>query len=415
MMQENTEMQQMNEYSSPAISWYPGHIAKAERELADYIKKVDVVIEVRDGRIPYATTHPSVPEWVGSRPLIVVIVRIDQISKKALADWREHYTMNPAHPNRPDTKVYFVDGKIGSGVLTLKKQALKSSVAINKKRKSRGIQPRAVRAAVIGFPNVGKSAIINRLLGKRMARSKNMPGVTRSLQWVRLGGSNMEGIQSQEDSIELLDSPGIIPAKQLDQDKAIYLAICNDIGEASYDRVVVASHLIDRLNSVHKVAPAYVDMKLLKERYNLPIDEMTGEEVVYEVSQTRYKGNMISSADRLLGDFRKGLMGRVSLEVPEFIRERERKKGIRREEGRERGERERERNDMMKIIYENEEEKEEREREREIVIPDIKRERERERDVTTKNIEGEREREKERERKEEKRDLDVGRGNYDGW
>ncbi len=146
----------------PAISWYPGHIAKAERELADYLKKVDVVIEVRDARIPLATTHPMVPSWVGSKPLIVAIARLDQISSKALAEWREYYAVNPAHPQRPDAKVYFVDGKLGAGILTLKKQALKAGISINEKRVRRGIQPRAVRAAVIGFPNVGKSTIFYR-------------------------------------------------------------------------------------------------------------------------------------------------------------------------------------------------------------------------------------------------------------
>ena len=140
---------------SPPISWYPGHIAKAERELSDYLKKVDVVIEVRDARIPLATTHPMVPSWVGSKPLIVAIARIDQISSKALAAWREYYTLNPAHKGRPDTKVYFIDGKVGAGIMTLKKQALKASDDINIRRLKRGIQPRAVRAAVIGFPNVG--------------------------------------------------------------------------------------------------------------------------------------------------------------------------------------------------------------------------------------------------------------------
>jgi len=90
---------------SPVISWYPGHIAKAERELSDYLKKVDVVIEVRDARIPLSTTHPMVPEWVGNKPLIIAIARLDQISKQALIDWREYYTKNPPHPERPDAKV----------------------------------------------------------------------------------------------------------------------------------------------------------------------------------------------------------------------------------------------------------------------------------------------------------------------
>lgn len=297
---------------SPPISWYPGHIAKAERELADYLKKVDVVIEVRDARIPLSTTHPSVPDWVGQRPLIVAIARLDQISPRALKEWREYYAINPAHPSRPDAKVYFIDGKVGAGVLTLRKQALKAGEGINEKRVRRGITPRAVRAAVIGFPNVGKSALINRLLGKKMARSRNLPGVTRSLQWVRIGGA--EG--SEEGAIELLDSPGIIPARQFDQQSAIKLAICNDIGEASYDRVVVAASMCDQITSLHSQNPGFVDMKKILARYDFKFDELTGEEVVFEVAQRYYQGNSVSAADKLLGDFRKGLLGFSSLESP---------------------------------------------------------------------------------------------------
>jgi ribosome biogenesis GTPase A len=91
--------------------------------LTEYLKKVDVVIEVRDARIPLATTHPLVPQWVGNKPLIIAVARLDQISGEALREWREFYAMNPPHPERPDAKVYFVDGKMGAGILTLKKQA----------------------------------------------------------------------------------------------------------------------------------------------------------------------------------------------------------------------------------------------------------------------------------------------------
>ena len=296
------------------INWYPGHIAKAERELADYLKKVDVVIEVRDARIPLATTHPKVPQWVGSKPLIVAIARLDQISSKALADWREYYAINPAHPERPDAKVYFVDGKLGAGILTLKKQALKAGITINAKRVKRGIQPRAVRAAVIGYPNVGKSALINRLLGRKMAKSRNLPGVTRQLQWVRLGGDQGDSL---EDTIELLDSPGIIPAQQVNQLNAIKLAICNDIGEASYDRVVVAGQMCDLINSLHNAGSStkyYVKMNKIIDRYEMPFNTMTGEEIVYETAEKYYQGNMISAADKLLGDFRRGMLGQISLE-----------------------------------------------------------------------------------------------------
>lgn len=298
------------------ISWYPGHIAKAERELADYLKKVDVVIEVRDARIPFSTTHPSVPSWVGKKPLIVAIARQDMIPKSAINDWREYYAKNPAHPERPDASVYFIDGKLGAGVIALKKKALEAGIKINEKRLQKGIQPRAVRAAVIGFPNVGKSALINRLLGRKMAKSQNLPGVTRSLQWVRIGG--LEGPQGNV--LELLDSPGIIPARQFDQHSALRLAICNDIGEASYDRVVVAAAMCDEINRVYRIAPSYVDMRQILNRYKFPFNEMTGEEIVYEVAERVYRGNTISAADKLLGDFRKGMLTYGSLESPKDSR-----------------------------------------------------------------------------------------------
>lgn len=293
------------------ISWYPGHIAKAERELSEYLKKVDVVIEVRDARIPLATTHPSVPKWVGSKPLIIAIARLDQITNKALAEWKEYYARNPAYPERPDARVFFIDGKTGGGVIGVKKQALKASEKLNAKRASRGILPRAVRAAIIGFPNVGKSTLINRLLGKKLAVARNMPGVTRQLQWVRLGG--LQGA-SQEHNIELLDSPGIIPARQFDQEVAVKLAICNDIGEASYDRVVVAAALVDLLNQMQRKAPAYTDSKKLSARYQMPLHEMSGDTAVQRIADKFYRGNDISAADRLLSDFRKGLLGGGSLE-----------------------------------------------------------------------------------------------------
>jgi len=299
---------------NPPISWYPGHIAKAERELAEYIKKVDVVIEVRDARIPFATTHPMVPSWIKNKPLIVAIARLDQVSEQALAAWKEYYAMNPVHPERPDAKVYFIDGKLGTGVLALKREALKAGAAINIKRDRRGIEPRAVRAAVIGFPNVGKSALINRLLGRKMATSRNLPGVTRSLRWVRLGGD--AGASSS--TLELLDSPGIIPAKQFDQKGAYLLAMCNDIGEASYDRVVVAAALCDQINMIYKKHPDHVDMAHIKDRYKIDFDQMSGDEIIYKVADIVYQGNQISAADKILGDFRKGLLGFCSLEAADL-------------------------------------------------------------------------------------------------
>lgn len=142
--------------TSQKINWYPGHIAKAERELTEYLKKVDVVIEVRDARIPLSTTHPLVPKWVGNKPLLVVMMRIDQVPLQSLDDWKKYYKYNPPHINGKNVhpKVFFVNGKDGHGTIALKQEALKVGIAINHKRKLKGMKPRPVRAAVIGKCNV---------------------------------------------------------------------------------------------------------------------------------------------------------------------------------------------------------------------------------------------------------------------
>lgn len=147
-------------------------------------------------------------------------------------------------------------------------------------------------------------------------------------RWVRLGGD----AGSSAANLELLDSPGIIPARQFDQVGAVKLAICNDIGEASYDRVVVAASMCELINSMHQQHPRYVDMKHILARYKFPFDEMTGDEIVYELAERQYQGNIISAADKLLGDYRKNLLRHASLEAPvDMLREKQVRRQARRQ------------------------------------------------------------------------------------
>ena len=292
------------------ISWYPGHIAKAERELTAYLKKVDVVIELRDARIPLSTAHPSVPRWVGQRPLIVVISRIDQITPQALNDWRRFFESNPAYPQRPDIPVFFVNSKTGIGISKLRNKAMTYNEVVNNKRFRLGIQPRPVRAAVIGYPNVGKSALINKLLNKTVARSKDTPGVTRSLQWVKLGEA-----KEKKREMDLLDSPGIIPAMHISQKVAMRLAMCNDIGGASYDDVAVASALCNEINEVYKAKPSYFKtMKDIRKRYHMKFNELEGFDLIQTLAVEKYNDCEKTTAAKILADFRNGKMGKISLE-----------------------------------------------------------------------------------------------------
>lgn len=277
--------------TTPPIQWYPGHIAKAEKELRDQLKRVDVVLEVRDTRIPLSTHHPQVREWVGSKARVLVLNRMDMIPPGMRQAWTEWFQAQGETP-------HFTDAKAGKGVASVAKAAQAAGVEVNKRRRDRGMLPRPVRAVVIGFPNVGKSALINRLLGRRVVESARRAGVTRQLRWVRIS-----------DEIELLDAPGIIPWKLDDQESAIKLAICDDIGEASYDNQRVAAALVDLLKQLDATGA-------LQSRYELDPADGTGEDYLQSLANLRHKGDMERTARQLLNDFRTGLLGAIALELP---------------------------------------------------------------------------------------------------
>lgn len=273
------------------IQWYPGHIAKAERELKQQLKTVDVVLEVVDARIPLASQHPQVSQWVESKPRLLVINRQDMIPESLHAKWIGWF-------QRQGVSVYLTDAQQGKGIKPLLKAAQKAGEEVNEKRRRRGMRDRAVRAVVIGFPNVGKSALINRLVGRKVVSSARKAGVTRQLKWVRISPQ-----------IELLDAPGVIPPKLEDQAAAIKLAICDDIGEAAYDLQNIAEELIELLKELDKI-------DILGKRYHLPLQDLTGSAYLCALAQHRHHNDVERTARELLNDFRKGLMGTIPLEFP---------------------------------------------------------------------------------------------------
>jgi len=273
------------------IQWYPGHIAKAERELKQQLKNVDVVLEVLDARIPLASQHPQVSQWVGSKPRLLVINRQDMIPEELHSQWVAWFQSQGYSP-------YLTDAQAGTGINSLLKAAQKAGEAVNEKRRNRGMRDRPVRAVVMGFPNVGKSALINRLVGRKIVQSARKAGVTRQLKWVRIS-----------DQIDLLDAPGVIPPKLKDQAAAIKLAICDDIGEAAYDLQNIASDLIDLLKQLH-----FTDV--IENRYHLEVSNFTGSAYLSALATQRHNQDKERTARELLNDFRKGLMGTIPLELP---------------------------------------------------------------------------------------------------
>jgi ribosome biogenesis GTPase A len=277
--------------STPAIQWYPGHIAKAERALQEQLKKVDVVLEVRDARIPLTTTHPQVNQWVGDKGRVLVLNRVDMISPQAKQAWVKWFQAQGQEP-------YYTDAQRGKGIPAVVQAAQAAGEAMNQRRRDRGMLPRPVRAVVIGFPNVGKSALINRLLNRRVVDSARRAGVTRQLRWVRIS-----------DQIELLDAPGVLPSKLEDQTAALKLAICDDIGEAGYDNQRVAAQFVTLLQELAQTAA-------LQTRYGLAAEAISGEDFLHTLAAQKYQDNVERVARLLLTDFRKGSLGAIALDVP---------------------------------------------------------------------------------------------------
>ena len=285
--------------ASPSIQWYPGHIARAEKQLRHQLDRVDLVLEVCDARILLASRHPCLKRWVGNKPRVLVVNRRDMIPPSARSCWHRWLQQQGEAP-------IWCDGRGGGGSKALLQAAVDAGTALNARRQQRGLRPRPVRALMLGFPNVGKSALINRLVGRRAVASERRAGVTRSLQWVRMGGQ-----------VDLLDAPGILPPRLQDQQAALLLAICDDIGQAAYDHEAVAQILLQQLANFTSPHVSEPPNGLLANRYGITVDPQAPHRWLEAAAHEHTSGCTARMAQRLLDDFRKGHLGAIALQVPQ--------------------------------------------------------------------------------------------------
>ena len=284
----------------PKIQWYPGHIAKAEKKLSEVISRVDLIIEVRDARIPLSTGHPHLSKWINNKKHILVINRSDMITQEAKTNWTNWFQRNEIYP-------LWCDAKKGTGIKEICRSAKESRLSIDDRRLARGMKIRPIRALTLGFPNVGKSALINRIANKRVVDSARKAGVTRNLRWIRLNIG-----------IDLLDAPGVIPPNLEDQQSALNLALCDDIGEAAYEIESVAIEFIKILLKLKNDKNANISLSKISNRYG--VDIIKGFENPFEwiniAAKKHTSGNRRRMAHKLIEDYRNQMLGNIALEVP---------------------------------------------------------------------------------------------------
>lgn len=228
---------------STSINWYPGHMAKTKREIKANLQLIDVVYELLDARIPYSSKNKDIDELVKNKPKILIMTKTDLCDLEITKKWQQYY-------ENMGYKVILTDLINNKNIKQIIEVTSSLSDNMNKKRLSLGMKPRKTRVLILGVPNVGKSTLINRLVGKKAAPTGDKPGITKKLNWIRIN-----------DKLELLDTPGILEPKLENKEVALNLAALTSIKEEILDLEQVALHIIDKMLNLYPSA--------LKTRYNL--------------------------------------------------------------------------------------------------------------------------------------------------
>ncbi|WP_078413314.1 ribosome biogenesis GTPase YlqF [Priestia abyssalis] len=280
------------------IQWFPGHMAKARRQVTEKLKLIDIVYELVDARIPQSSRNPMIDEIIANKPRLVLLNKADKADKEATDKWLQYFKSK-------GIPALAINSQEGQGM----KEIVSSSKIILKEKfermQAKGIKnPRAIRAMIVGIPNAGKSTLINRLANKNIAKTGDRPGVTQAQQWIKVGKE-----------LELLDTPGILWPKFEDELVGLKLATTGAIKDTILNLQDVAVYALRFLTAHYP--------ENLKNRYGLteiPDDIVELFDAIGSKRGCIMSGGMIDydkTAELVLREIRSEKLGRLSFEHPE--------------------------------------------------------------------------------------------------
>lgn len=280
------------------IQWFPGHMAKTRRMMAECLPMVDIVLELLDARIPQSSSNPEIQKLTEGKPLVKILNKADLADPGATRRWCARYESR-------GISCLPVDCASGDGLKAVP-DLVRGVLAEKVERyQERGMSGRRLRAMIVGIPNVGKSSLINRLAGAKKAKVENRPGVTVNKQWV-----------PAFDGLDLLDMPGVLWPKFESHATGLALAVTGAIKDTILDLEEIACRLLSTLSD------HYADK--LTNRYKVTAEELSLPPYDLMEAIGRHRGFLLSggvtdterTAKMLLDEFRRGVIGRISLEWP---------------------------------------------------------------------------------------------------
>lgn len=276
------------------IQWFPGHMTKTRRKIAEVLPIIDAVAEIVDARIPVSSRNPDLKDIIKDKPLMILLNKCDMADPKETAKWIEYY-------KKQGVSAIPVDCKTGKGLSNFK-DVVKTTLADKLEQyKEKGMAGKPLRVMVVGITNVGKSTFINRIAGSSRVKAENRPGVTRGNQWVTI-----------DKQLELLDTPGVLWPKFEDQKVAERLAFTGAVKDGVLDLELLAVRLLENLSENYS--------NLLTDRYGITDFDTDSYDLLCAIGKKR--GMVVRGGETdterasvmLLEEFRNCKIGRISLE-----------------------------------------------------------------------------------------------------